>query len=159
MIQLSCNACHQILPWVLRSKKVNCIKFIRCFILKIEVKTTKGHWPFVQGSFLSLSDSKENGLKLIRLSRRLRKCIVSYTLNVPILIQGGQSSMATDHRPIWALTSDPLIHILPDFLDICKTIPFVNHFGDQINLSPFSLKSDQLENLTPCKKVNDLLLI
>ena len=106
--------------------------------------------------FSSSSDSKENGLKLIRLSRRLRKCIVSYTLNVPILIQGGQSSMATDH--IWALTSDPLIHILPDFLDM-QNYTFCESSCDPINLSPFSLKSDQLENLIPCKKVNDLLLI
>ena len=34
--------------------------------------------------------------------------------------KGGQSSTATDHDrgPIGPLTSDPLIHILPNFLDI-----------------------------------------
>ena len=111
--------------------------------------------------FSSSSNFNKNVLKLIRLSCRFRKCIVSYKLNAPIL-EGGQSSTATDHdrpRPIWALTFDPLIHILPDFLLICKSKPFLNHLGDPINLSPFSLKSDQLENLTPVKKVNDFLLI
>ena len=49
--------------------------------------------------------------------------------------------MATDHRGPMALTSDPLIHILPAFL--CKTIPSLNHLGDPINLNPISLKSNQ----------------
>ena len=47
--------------------------------------------------YSSLSDSNENGLKLIRLSCTFRKCIVSYTLNVPIFVKGRQSVIATDH--------------------------------------------------------------
>ena len=39
-----------MLPWVIRSKKFNYTKFIQCFVLQIEVKITKGHWPFVQRS-------------------------------------------------------------------------------------------------------------
>ena len=37
MLQLGCNAC-QILPWVIRSKKLNHMKFIQCFVLEIKVK-------------------------------------------------------------------------------------------------------------------------
>ena len=48
MLQLSCNAC-QILPWVIRNKKSNYMKLIQCFVLEIEVKLTKGHWPFFRG--------------------------------------------------------------------------------------------------------------
>ena len=39
-----------------------------------------------------------------------------------------------------------------------QTIPFLNQLDDPINLSPFSLKSNQLENLTSVQKVNDLLV-
>ena len=68
--------------------------------------------------------------------------------------------MATDHRgSIWPLTSDPLIYILPNFLDMQNyKILFVN-LGDPINLSPaISLKSNQFENLTSVQKINDHLL-
>ena len=96
-------------------------------------------------------------IRLIRLSCRLRNCVLSYTLNVPILVKGGQSSAATDH--IWALIFDPLIHILPDFLDMQSYI-FSEPSWWSINLSPLSLKLDHFENLTPpVKKVNDHLLI
>ena len=33
-----------------------------------------------------------------------------------------------------------------------QNLPILNHLGDPINLSPFSLNSDQLENLTPVQK-------
>ena len=72
--------------------------------------------------------------------------------------KGGQISTATDHRgprPIWPLTFDPFIHILPDFLDM-QNYTFLNHLGDPINLSPISLKSNQFKNLTAVQKVNDL---
>ena len=99
MIQLSCRSCNacQILPWVLRSIKVNYIKFVRRFVLKIEVKTAKGHRPFEQGSNFKFVRFHENGLKLIRLPCKFRKCIVSYTVNVPILVKGG--SKFNGHRP------------------------------------------------------------
>ena len=112
MNQLSCNAC-QILPWISWSKKVNYIKFIQRFVPKIEVKTTKGHCTGVK--FSSSSNFNEKGLKLIRLSCRFRKCIVSYTVAVKCP-HFRQSSTTTDHK--WALTSDTSIHILPDFLDM-----------------------------------------
>ena len=158
MIQLSCNVC-QILPWVLRSKKVNLSgargsqdggkatwyqnsqhASIRLYCMSTSSLGHKEHkihlheihtmfcsqdrgqnnkrsltfWTGVK--FSSSSDFNENRLKLIRLPCRFRKCIILYTLNVPNLVKGGQSSTATDH--IWALTFDPLIHILPDFLDM-----------------------------------------
>ena len=42
ILQLGCNAC-QVLPWAIRSKIFNYMKFIQCFVLEIEVKITKGH--------------------------------------------------------------------------------------------------------------------
>ena len=71
--------------------------------------------------------------------------------------KGGWSSTATDHKgPIGPLTFDPLIHILPDFLDM-QNLLYMNHLGDPINLRPISSKSNQFENLIPVQKVNDLL--
>ena len=71
------------------------------------------YWTGVK--FSSLSDFNESGLKLIRLPCWFRKCLVSCTVSVPILVKrGGQSSTSTDH--IWALTFDPLIHILTFWL-------------------------------------------
>ena len=108
---------------VVRSKKFNYMKFILRFFLEIEVKT-EGHCPFVQGQIFKLVQFNKNGLKLIGLSCRFRKCIVSYTFHVPIFGQRrGQSSTISDHRAyynrhIWALTFDPVINILPESLDM-----------------------------------------
>ena len=51
--------------------------------------------------FSSSSDFNENGLKLIRLPCRFRKCIVSYTVNVPILVKGG--SKFNGYRPYMSI--------------------------------------------------------
>ena len=60
-----------------KEQKFNYMKLIQCFILEIEVKITKGHWPFVQGSNFQVGfDFNENGLKLIGSSSWFRKGIV-----------------------------------------------------------------------------------
>ena len=101
----------------LKEQKSQLYRIHRTFRSQDKGQNNKSSLTFRTGvKFSSSSNFNENGLKLIRLPCRFRKCIVSYTLNVPILVKGGQSSMATDH--IWALTFDPLIHILPDFLDM-----------------------------------------
>ena len=63
------------------------------------------------------------------------------------------------NRPygIWSLNFDPSFDQNRD-IKVYETIHFLNLQDNPINLSPFSLKSDQLENLTPVQKVNDLLL-
>ena len=59
----------------------------------------------------------------------------------PLIWNTDSLYMATD---LWPLDSDA--SRLP-LQCICKTIPFLNHLGDPINLSPISLKSNQFENL------------
>ena len=53
----------------------------------------------------------------------------------------------------WPLTH-PLTYIRT--LYIWQTIPFLNQHSSPINLSPFSMRSDHFENLTPVRKVADL---
>ena len=156
MLQLGSNAC-QILPWVIRNKKSNNMKFIRCFVLEIEVKLTKGHWPFLQGvKFSSWSDFDENGLKLIGLPRWFRKKYsFAYLGSQEVCESRGQRSMPM--YDVWPLNFDPLLTKMGT-LKVCETIHFLNLHGNLINLSPFSLKSDELENMTSVQKVNDLFL-
>ena len=52
MLRLGCNAC-QILPWVIRSKKLNYIKFIQCFVLEIQGQNNKRSLTFCTGVKLS----------------------------------------------------------------------------------------------------------
>ena len=61
--------------------------------------------------------------------------------------------------PIWSgpLNFDPPLTKMGTF-KVYETMHFLNLHGNLINLSPFSLKSDELENLTSVQKVNDLLL-
>ena len=65
----------------------------------------------------------------------------------------------TVYRPygLWSLNFDPSFDQNRD-IKVYETIHFLNLHDNPINLSPFSLKLDQLENLTPVQKVNDLLL-
>ena len=74
----------------LGEKKINCmkLKFILRFVLEIEGKTKKVIDLLYRGQILSWSNFNESGLKLIALSCRFRKYIVSYTLHVPILVRG-----------------------------------------------------------------------
>ena len=67
----------------------------------------------------------------------------------------GQRSMSI--YGLWPLNSDPPLTKMGTFM-VYETIHFLNLHGNLINLSPFSLKLDKLENLTPVQKVNDLLL-
>ena len=161
MLQLGCNAC-QILPWVIRSKKFIYIKFIQCFVLEINVKITKGHWSFVKGSNFKVgSIFNENGLKLIGSSSWFRKGIVLHIQGVRKLwIKGSKvNAHICLYRPygLWPLNFDPSFDQIRD-IKVYETIHFLNLQDNPINLSPFSLKLDQLENLTPVQKVNDLLL-
>ena len=61
------------------------------------------------------------------------------------------------YRPygLWSLNFDPSFDQNWD-IKVYETIHFLNPHDNPINLSP--LKLDQLENLTPVQKVNDLLL-
>ena len=52
----------------------------------------------------------------------------------------------------WPLTH-PLTYIRT--LYIWQTIPFLNQHSSPINLSPFSMRSDHFENLTPVRKFVD----
>ena len=63
------------------------------------------------------------------------------------------------YRPygLWSLNFDPSFDQNWD-IKVYETIHFLNLQDNPINLSQFSLKLDQLENLTPVQKVNDLLL-
>ena len=58
---------------------------------------------------------------------------------------------------LWPLNFDPPLTKMGTF-QVYETIHFLNLHDNHINLSPFSLKLDELENLTPVQKVNDLLL-
>ena len=53
------------------------------------------------------------------------------------------------------LNFDPPLTEMGTF-KVYETKHFLNLHDNLINLSPFSLKSDKLENLTPVQKVNDL---
>ena len=66
----------------------------------------------------------------------------------------GQRSMPI--YGLWPLNFDPPLTTMGTF-KVYETIHFLNLQGNLINLSPFSLKLDKLENLTPVQKVNDLL--
>ena len=66
------------------------------------------------------------------------------------------------NRPIgpmvlWFLNFDPSFDQNWD-IKVYETIHFLIVHDNPINFSPFSLKLDQLENVTPVQKVNDLLL-
>ena len=63
------------------------------------------------------------------------------------------------YRPygLWSLNFDPSFDQNWD-IKVYETIHFLNLQDNPINLSPFTLKLGQLENLTPVQKVNDLLL-
>ena len=58
---------------------------------------------------------------------------------------------------LWPLNSDPLLTKIGTSW-VYETIHFLNLHDNLIHLSPVSLKLDQLENLTPVQKVDDLLL-
>ena len=61
------------------------------------------------------------------------------------------------YRPygLWSLNFDPSFDQDRD-IKVYETIHFLNLHDNPINLSPCLLKLDQLENLTPVQKVNDL---
>ena len=107
--------------------------------------------------FLKSSDFGEIGLKLIRLTCAFRKCIDSYTYNVKNWgnqwVKGHSLCGLCGVYGGWPLTH-PLTYIRT--LYIWQTIPFLNQHSSPINLSPFSMRSDHFENLTPVRKVVDL---
>ena len=74
-------------------------------------------------------------------------------------VKGQCPYMPIGYRPydLWSLNFDPSFDQNRD-IKAYKTIHFLNLQANPINLSPFSLKFYQLENLTPVQKVNDLLL-
>ena len=102
--------------------------------------------------FSKSSDFDEIGLKLIRLTCAFRKCTDSYTYNVRNY-QGVKGHSLCGVCGCWPLTP-PLTYIRT--LYIWQTIPFLNQHSSPINLSPFSMRSDHFENLTPVRKVVDL---
>ena len=89
-----------------------------------------------------------------------------------ILSVGLYSNKVTKSGSMWIKGSEVNAHIglwsvvdefWPPFdkngtFKVYETIHFLNLHDNLINLSPFSLKSDKIENLTPVRKVNDLLL-
>ena len=106
MIQLSCNVC-QILPWVLRSKKSQLYKIHTTLHSRDKGQNNKRSLTLWTGvKFSSSSDFNENGLKLIRLPCRFRKCKVLYTLNVPNLVKEG--SKFNGHGPYMGIDLWPL---------------------------------------------------
>ena len=147
MIKLSYNA-NQILPWRVRSTKINDMNSIRRFLLEIKVKNKRSVTFCTGVKFSSWSNFNENGLKLIRLWCRFRKCIVSYTLDVPILVKVG--SKFNDHWPYIGIDLWPLDLHTCWLCRYAKIIPLQNHLGDPISLSQLFLwKSNQFETLTP----------
>ena len=67
----------------------------------------------------------------------------------------GQRSMPI--YGLWPLNCDPPLTKMGEF-KVYEIIHFLNLHDNLINLSPFLLKLDELENLTPVQKINDLLL-
>ena len=57
---------------------------IRCFNVEIKAKMRKSLTFYTGVKFSKWSDFNENGLKLIGLSCRFKKCIVCHEYNVPI---------------------------------------------------------------------------
>ena len=157
MIQLSCNA-RQILPWVSRSQKSQLYKIHTTFHSQDRGQKNKRSLTFCTGVKLSSSsDSNENGPKLIRLSYRFRKCIVSYTLNVPVLVKGG--SQFTGHRPYMGIDLWPLDSHTSWLPRYTKLYIFWIISVIQLNWTNFSWNWTNLKIWPPYKKVNDLLLI
>ena len=73
----------------------------------------------------------------------------------------GQGSNVNTHDVgpygLWPLNFDPPFDQIKKIKGVSNQ-PFLNLYDNLNNLSPFSLKSDQLENLTLVEKVIDLLL-
>ena len=163
MIQLSWNTC-QILPWVLRSKKVNYIKLSQLYKIHTTFRSqdrgqnNKRSLTFWTGvKFSSSSDFNENGLKLIRLPCRFRKYIVSYTLNVSILAKGG--SKFNGYRPYMGIDLWPLDSHTSWLPGYAKLYFFWIILVIQSIWAHFRWNRTNLKTWPPVKKANDLLLI
>ena len=108
MLQLGCNAC-QILPWVIRNKKSNYMKFIQCFVVEIEVKLTKRSLTFFTGGQI---------FRLVRFQRKWaqidwitkmiqKKYSFAYLGSQEVCESKGQRSMPI--YGLWPLNFDPLL--------------------------------------------------
>ena len=111
--------------------------------------------------FSSWFDFNENGLKLTESSSWFRKGIVLHIYGVRKLwIKGSKvNGHVCLYRPygLWSLNFDPSFD-QNRHIKVYETIHFLNLQDNPMNLSPFSLKLDQLQNLAPVQNVNDLLL-
>ncbi len=129
------------------SKKVNYMKFVQRFVAdEIEIKIVKGQWSFRQSSNSHWSDFNypdcHTGIEQVSLVHL--RCLIFGQTGVKVQwLQTMGPDMGID---LWPLTRTP-----PDPL-LCKALLFIKNLDRPIYLSPFLLKSDQLEKLAPYKR-------
>ena len=142
----------------LKEQKSQLYKIHTTFRSQDRGQNNKRSLTFCAGvKFSSLSNFNENGLKLIRLSCRLRKCIVSYTLNVPILLKG--ESKFNGHRPYKGIDLWPLDSYTPWLPRYAKLYLLWIILVIQSIWAHFRWNRTNLKIWPPVIKVNDLLLI